>query len=89
MLHLLKWLGDEMVSILDFLRETHVIFEFFPEVPDRSGDGPCGSISEWADCISFDFPLDVPKQIDVFFTSVTGFYAMQYFLEPAGSFAAW
>jgi len=68
-----KWLGNIMIPVFDFFRKTNVVFKFVPEMPDRGGNGPSGSISEWANRISFNFSLDVPKQIDIFFTAMAGF----------------
>ena len=35
-------------------------FEFIPEMPDRCCNGPCGGISERANCIAFNASLYIP-----------------------------
>ena len=76
MFHALKWLRNKVISIFNFFGETNMIFEFVPEMPYRCRNRPCCCVTKRTDCIPFNFSLDVPKQIDIFFAAVTVFYSV-------------
>ena len=72
-LYLFKRLCNKMISVSDFFGKANMIFEFIPEMANCCCYRPCGCITKRANRIPFDFSLDVPKQIDIFFTAVAGF----------------
>jgi hypothetical protein len=88
MFYLLKRLRNKVIPVLYFFRETDVVFKFVPEMPYRSSNRPCGSITKRANRVSFYFSLDVPKKIDVFFAAKASFDPVQYFFKPTCSFTA-
>src|SRR5574340_757435 len=77
-----------MLHIFYGRRIADVLFEFFPEMTDGACHRPRRRISQWTDCFSIDFLLDIPKQINVCLFAVSVENAMKDFFLSPGSFPA-
>ena len=89
MFYLFKRLCNKVIPVLDFLRETNVVFKFVPKVANRRCHRPCCCIAKRAYGIAFYFSLDVPKQFYIFFAAVAILNPVEYFLHPSCTFTAW
>src|SRR5437870_4928890 len=63
-------------------------FKFITEVADGCSNRPSSRITQRADSITFYLALNVPQQIYITHLSFSVFYVLQYFIHPAGTFAA-
>ena len=84
--------GDELAFVelrVLSLVAVDAIFNFVAEVPDKSLDGPCGSVTKGADGVSINLERELFEHIDLSKVSVSELHALEEIDHPASSLTAW